>query len=318
MLSTYLRLIDEQRAANPQFQKDYRLKALPTLRQTSTEAINNLTRWSNAQFTGVIERDTPLYSDVNDVYYYEFVDLGVRTQTSFIDWRYFYIPVSKYNELIATARAGILPEYKVYNVDTVSIETIQTKSPPLSPFTRANSSFYTPPFTNNLHPLVPNFLFTGYSFLNKKGFMIYEYNDFKMFTDHISITYYSVLRPLNFFISTEIVEQYALESDFTNLSLINRPPAYLEIYTELPDLRYTGRSTTKEFNNFRKWYEYIRHIDGLPFDRVIIPYAPTPLSIDFVNVEINNAYMGLAFNQVVNTQTLSINQVSSNNKISLQ
>lgn len=317
MLSTYLRLIDEQRINNPNYRKDYRLKALPTLNKTSLEAIRELARWSNSQFIGVIERNTPLYSDTNDVYYYEFINLGVRTQTNFTDWKFFYVPVSKYDELITETSSNILPSYKVYNVDTVKVETILTKSPPLCPFTRPNSIFYNLPSTNNLHPLVPNFLFTGFSFLDKRGFMIYEYNDFKMYTDHISITYYSVLRPLSFFIPSSSVEQYALEDDFIRMSLIGRPPNYLEIYTNLPTLKYTGKSTTENFNNFRKWYEYKRYFNGFPFDNVLLPYAPTPLSIDFVNVEVNNATMGILFNQTVNTQSISINQVSSNNKISL-
>ena len=318
MLSNYLKLIAEQRLQNPLHPKDYRLNSLPKFTKTSHKAIEELVRWSNSQFTGVIERQIPLYPDVNDTYYYEFVDLGVRTKTDFTDWKFFYIPVSKYDDLIAAARTGILPSYKVYNVDTASVDTILTKSPPLTPFTRPNSTFFNLPIVSNLHPLLSNFIFTGHSFLDKQGFMIYEYNDFKKFMDDITVTYYSKLRPLNFFIPSSLVEEYALEDDFSNLSLISKPPSYLELYTNLPTLKFSGKSTTQEFNKFRKWYEYNRYIDGFPFDTVILPYAPTPLSIDFVNVEVNNASMSLVFNQVINTQSLSLNQVSSNNKISLQ
>ena len=154
MLSNYLKLIAEQRLQNPLHPKDYRINSLPRFNKTSTKAIEELVRWSNSQFTGVIERQIPLYSDVTDVYYYEFIDLGVKSKTDFTDWKFFYIPVSKYDELIAAARTGILPSYKVYNVDTVTVDTILTKSPPLTPFTRPNSTFFNLPTVSNLHPLL--------------------------------------------------------------------------------------------------------------------------------------------------------------------
>jgi len=319
MLSTYLTLIKAQRAANPNRQKDYRAFPLPRqILKTSINAIEDLARRPNSKFIGIIKRDIPLYSDVEDVYYYEFIDLGARTRSNFVDWVFWYIPVSKYTELLAATNTAILPSYQIYNVDTAQVETILTQTQPLIPFIRPNSTFFNASYTNNTHPLIDNFIFTGYSFLDKKGFMIYEYNDYKMFADDITISYYSTLRPLNFFVPSVVVEEYALDIDVNMLRLVGKPPGYLEIYTGLPDLRASGRSTTEDFSSFRKWYEYIRYIDGQPFNRVLLPYAPTSLSINFVNVHLKNSQMSLIFKQSFNQQALSINQTSSNNKISIQ
>lgn len=319
MLSTYLTLIQEQRLNNPNRQKDYR--AIPLARQsnrTSIQAIEDLARRPTARLSSIVERAIPLYSDVEDVYYYEFVDLGALSRSSFPDWLYWYIPLSRYNELLSSTNVEILPSYKVYNVDTATVETITTQNQTLISYARPNSTFYNVPYTNNIHPLLDNFIFTGYSFLDKKGFMIYEYQDYKMYADDITITYYSVLRPLNFFLSSSIVEEYGLEIDIDMLRLVGRPPGYLEIYTGLPDLRATGKSTTEDFSNVRKWYEYIRYINGQPYDKVLLPFIPTSLSIDFVDIQLNNSNVGLLFKQTHNQQNLAINQISSNNKISIQ
>lgn len=319
MLNTYLTLIQTQRINNPTREKDYRTFPLAKrINTTSLEAIQDLARRPNSQFIGIIKRDIPLYSDVEDVYYYEFINLGIRSQSTFVDWQFWYIPVSKYTSLLSYTSPNILPSYKIYNVDTAKVTTVITKTQPLIPFNRPNTYFYNTPYNNNLHPLLSNFIFTGYSFLDKNGFMIYEYNDFKMFTDHISISYYSMLRPLNFFIPSSIANGYGLEVDINMLRLLNKPPNYLEIYTGLPDLRATNKSTTSSFSNIRKWYEYIRYIDGQPFNKILLPYMPTSLSIDFVNVQLNNSQMSILFKQGFNQQTLSINQFSSNNKISIQ
>jgi len=318
MLSTYLALIQEQRAAHPNREKDYRAFPLARKLTTSTDAITDLARRPNTKFIGITERSIPLYSDVEDVYYYEFVNLGARSQSSFPDWEFWYIPVTKYTELLAATTPDKVPSYQVYNVDTALVETIETLSQPLIPYVRPNSTFFNISYSNNKHPLIDNFIYTGHSFLDKRGFMIYEYNDYKMFADDITITYYSVIRPLNFFIPSTTVQEYALVVDTSVLRLIGRPPGYLEIYTELPDLRATGKSTTEDFSPVKKWYEYVRYFDGQPFNKVLLPYAPTSLSIEFVKVQLNNAQSGLVFNQVDNIQALSINQTSYNNKISIQ
>lgn len=318
MLTTYLRLIKEQRKEHPLHPKDYRALPLPRLLSTSDEAITNLKTRPNSILTSIIKRDIPRYSDTEDVYYYEFVELGLKSRTSFPDWQFWYIPVSKYDDLIAATNISKVPSYKIYNVQTASVDTVPTKTQPLVPFVRPNSTFYSQSYVDNLHPLLYNFVFTGYSFLDKKGFMVYEYQDYKMYADDITVTYYSLLRPTNFFIKSNQAAGYALELTARLIKFEGAPPGQLEVYTGLPDLRATGKSTTSDFSNYRKWYEYIRYIDGQPFDRILLPYAPTSLSIDFVKLELNNSSMSLMFNLTNNTQAIAINQISSNNKISIQ
>lgn len=318
MLTTYLKLIQEQRLENPNNQKDYRLLELPRLLSTSSEEIKKLKARPNVVFTNIIKRNTPRYKDTEDVYYYEFVDLGLQSRTSFPDWEFWYVPVSKYSELVNEVGDSILPSYQTYNVQTKEIETIKTLTQPLISYPRPSVTFYTRSFFNNTHPLLNHFIFTGHSFLDKKGYMIYEYQDYKMFSDDISITYYSILRPLNFFIKSNLVKEYGIETTTQLLKFIGKPPNYLELYTGVPDLRATGRSTTRDFSNIRRWYEYIRYIDDQPFDKILLPYAPTSLSTDFVKIELNKSAMSLVFNLTNNIQALSINQTSSNNKISIQ
>lgn len=320
MIDNYLDLIQAQRIKNPNFPKDYRLIYLPTkLKEFNfNEEYQKLISYPNVKFTNVVYRTTPLYKNIKDNYYYEFVDIGVGYNTTLEDWKYFYIPLNKGDLLLNT---NLLPFYKYYNTNNSLLQKQYPIFQILIPFIKLNNYFYNTPLTINKHPLSPIFQFTGYRYLNKEGLMLYEYIDSSLYNDDDTITYYSLIRPLNFYNSSSIANKYTLTVDTRLNSFKDSPPESLEIYVDnldnLDDLRFTGNTTTSNFNSNKKWYEYTIYKLGQPFNKVLLPYAPTNLSLDFVRLQLNYTDIGFKYNNVYNKQYISLNQVSSDNIINL-
>lgn len=317
MINNYLDLIIKQRLKNPNHQKDYRLIYLPTktINFNILEEYEKLVSYPNVIFSNVIYRSTPLYKNLKDNYYYEFVDIGAGYKTTFEDWKFFYVPLSESSFLI---NQGLLPFFNFYSIDSPTIQKQHPSFQILTPSIRLSDYFYNTPSSNNKHPLSSIFNFTGYSYLNKEGQMLYEYIDTYSYNDDSEITYYSSLRPIDFYNSSSIVNQYALEIDNSLLFLEGAPPSFLELYENtFLDLKFTGKTTTTNFSKVKKWYEYLNFKNGQPFNKIILPYMPTTLSLDFVRLQLNNTNIGFKYNNIFNKQYLSLNQVSSNNIINL-
>lgn len=322
MINNYLDLINLQRIKNPNYPKDYRLISLPTKLTNfnfSTE-YQKLSSYPNVKFTNVIYRSTPLYKNLKDNYYYEFVDIGAGYKTNFEDWKFFYIPISESTNLI---NVDLLPFYFYYDTTTASLKKQYPNCQILIPTIRLDNYFYSTPAIDSKHPLSFIFTFTGYRYLNKDGQMLYEYVDSSLYNDDDSITYYSFIRPTNFYNSSSIVNQYGLTANKSLDSLKDFPPEKLELYlidqykNTLEDLRFTGNITTTNFNSNKKWYEYTIYRFGQPFNKIILPYPPTNLSLDFVRLELNNTNIGFKYNNIFNNQYISLNQTSLNNTINL-
>lgn len=318
MINNYLDLIYKQRIKHPLYQKDYRLIYLPQkIKEFNLQdELNILISFPNIKFCNVVYRPTPLYKNLKDNYYYEFIETGAGSTTTLEDWRFFYFPLSFSQALI---NEELLPYYFYYDVTTQQIRKEYPTFQSLIPFTKSSDYFYNIANENNKHPLSPIFTFTGFTFLNKEGNMLYEYKDTSSYNDHNEVEFYSLIRPLNFFNSSSITTKYSLELDIELLFLEGAPPSFLEIYNKssLEDLRFTGKTTTPNFNNFKKWYEYSNYINGQSFNKILLPYVPTNLSLDFVKIQLNNTNVGFIYNTTFNQQSLKIKQNSLNNIIKL-
>jgi len=317
MINNYLDLIFQQRNKNPLYQKDYRLIYLSS-RLNSLDELNKLKQWPNIKFTNVVYRPTSLYKDVKDNYYYELIDTGITSNTTFEEWKFFYIPLSKYNDLI-NIYPNILPTYQYYDIKQASNILIQTISYQiLIPYSRPNIHYYKTSNEKNKHPLASLFRFTGYSFLGPTGDMLYEYIDTSTYCDDETVTYYSNMRPLYFHNDSYVISTYALQNENSLFSQKYNPPSKAELYLGIiEELQFTGKVTTKDFSSIKKWYEYNIIETSQQVGKILLTSAPTNLSLDFVKLQLNNTDIGFKFNLTFNTSYISINQTSSNNKIIL-
>lgn len=319
MLSDYLQLIDKQRIKQPLFPKDYRLINLPQKLITAEEEYTKLLQWPNTFLCNVIYRTNPLFPNIKDNYYYEFIDIGAGYRTTFEDWRYFYIPLSYKNRLIQDNKLNTINYYDVTKSSNIEQLTITTQL--LIPYERLNNFFFSSPNNLSNHLLIPNFLFTGFSFLNKQGVLLYEYRDTQNYADDNSVTYYSEFVPNNFYMKSSVIKRYAIEKEPALIQHEGNPPSKLYIQKSskliLDDLRFTGYSTNSNFSPVKKWYEYNFYKNNQPFTKVLLPYLPTNKSLDFVKIGMNQTTIGFKFDNIINTQSLTINQTSQNNIIKL-
>lgn len=314
MLNDYINLIQLQRQKNKLYQKDYRILTLPRQNLTAAEAFNNFNKFPNAFLSNVIYRDF-LYKNNEENYFYEFVDKGVGYNTTLEDWRFFYIPLSYYSNIISR-----LPSFKYYDINQGPfIQNYNTNSS----FMYLDSGIKTKNYyllntnSNNYHPLLPHFMFTGKIMFSKQGKAVYEYKDIKGYSDDETILYLSFLPPNEVKINSFIV----LDSQFDTVTYdLDNPPEkllFLNSEDENLDLRFTGRITNQNFSKVKKWYEYSEYINGFPFNQIILPNSPTDSNLGFIKIQLFNKTKGLAFNNVTNEQNLSINQNSQNKQIKL-
>lgn len=311
ILNNYLDLIEKQRIKFPNHKKDYDLISLPPSFQSVSEVIEELSRWPNAFVTGIIYRNIPLYKNNNENYYYEFIDIGNIRNSNIENWRYFYIPLSFANDLN-------IPKFKFYDINISSnIQKYNYIQPDLFINNLTNEFFYIITVEEYIHPLLPNFIFTGRCKLNSQGIMLYEYIDTKEYFNINSVSYLSNLSPLNFYIPTTILNNNQVTKDILNIELIGSNPSKLNIYSNLEDLRYTGYSTTDQFSKVKKWYEYYLYENGFPVTRVLLDSPPTNLNLNSIYINYNNLHIGLNLHSTDNTQYLNINQTSNNKIINL-
>jgi hypothetical protein len=314
MLSEYINLIFEQRGLNPLHNKDHRLIELPKRNKSFNTEISELAKWPTAFLSNIIYRQNDLFADVTDNYYYEFIHKGEGYTLK--NWKYFYIPVSKYNELNnAIALENILPSFFYYDLNINSqINLFFPKEVFLYLNDISQSYFYLRTNSANKHPLLSHFVFTGKCFFSKASELIYEYKDTLGYTDDESVTYFSKIRPKEiYYLSSNVIKQH-LEKEIQIQDLIGMPPDKLEFYdeTNFLNLKFTGYTTNYKFSKYKKWFEYYSYLDGQPFEKILLPNPPTKSSLDFVVASLFSKSVGFAFNQINNEQRIIINQISSN------
>jgi len=316
MLNNYLNLIAEQRLANPNFKKDHYALPLSKRNKTAADEWADIQRYVHARVVNIILRETPLFSDTEELYYYELVDTSPAYRTTFTEWKYFYLPVDAY---AATLIANdYLPSINYYDVETETYEVRYPTTQFLYPIARPRSYYIDTPLVNHTHPYAEHFIYTGINISNNNGKVIYEYADYKMLADDITVTYYSDINPKNFEFRSENTEFFGIKEEFSLIDLIGQPASRLLWDSEgLPDYRFTGRITTRQFSKAVQWYEYDTFVNNQMSDKILLPDPPTLKSLDFVNVAASGEQMSLHFPIGYNRQRIIYKQTSSNNKIIL-
>lgn len=313
MLIDYIELINQQRINNPLHKKDYRLINIPKYNTEFNTAINELNKYPNAFIVNIIKRDTPLYKNTTDIFYYEFVDIGVGYNTTLKNWKYFYIPISEFTNI-----QNRVPSFNYYDVE-ISDRLINQHLTFNTMFINNNlNNDYSLNSNKEQHPLLKNFIFTGGCSLLKNGTMVYEYKDYKEYTDEQSVSYLSNIAPINVYIKSSYLEENQFSNDPTLENIVFKPPSKLNLYNLNLQLEYTGRSTNERFSSHKKWYEYYAYVNGFVEDQIILPYKPTDKNLNFVNIYSYNKNMGINLPQSINTQSLSINQTSINKIIKIK
>lgn len=316
MLNNYLNLIAEQRVNFPNFRKDHYGIPLARRNKTAADEWADIQRYVHARVVNIINRNTPLFTDTEELYYYEFVDTSPAYRTTFTDWKYFYLPVEAYSAtLIAN---DYLPSIKYYDVETETYEVRYPTSQFLYPIARPRTYYIDTPLINQTHPYAEHFIYTGINVSNNNGRIIYEYADYKMLADDITVTYYSEINPKNFEFRSDNVEFFGMREEFSLLEFLDAPPTrLLWAADDLPDYRFSGRITTRQFSKAVQWYEYNVFNNNQLFDKILLPDPPTLKSLEFVTVANSGAQMSLHFPIGYNRQRIIYKQTSSNNKIVL-
>jgi len=298
MLNTYIRLINEQRLNHPNFSKDH--YALPLVRKNKTAADEwaDIQKYVHARVINIISKTSPAY------------------RTTFTEWKYFYLPVEAYSSTLITN--NYLPFIKYYDVETETYEVIYPTSQFLFPIATPRSYYIDIPLINQTHPYAEHFIYTGINVSNNNGKIIYEYVDYKLLADDITITYYSEINPKNFEFKSDNVEFFGIREEFSLLEFLDSPPSkLLWSADEIPDYRFSGRITTRQFSKSTQWYEYNVFINNQLVDKVLLPNKPTLKSLEFVNIAEGEKQMSLHFPIGYNRQRIIYKQTSSNNKIVL-
>jgi len=314
MLSNYLQTIESQRDNNPNFKKDYYMLPLIRKNTTSLKEWEEIQRYTNTRVINIIQRTTPYFTDTQELYYYELVDTSPSYRTTFINWKYFYLPVEQYSQTLIDN--NLLPSLKYYDVETVSYKLIYPTKQYLYASTRPGSYYTDSPLVNQTHPYSDNFIYTGINVSNNNGKVIYEYVDYKMLTDHISVLYYSDIKPKNYDLNADNADFFSLVDSFSLLEFIDAPPSKLMWSSNIkPDYRFTGRITNKQFSKSKEWYEYNLFSDNQPVKKVLLPDAPTLKDLNFVNIKSESKKKSLHFPIGYNRQRIIYKQTSTNNKI---
>lgn len=314
MLNNYLKLIQEQRNKNPIYQKDHYSFYLNKKNRTTIKEWEDIQRYNNARVINIVARETPLFKDTEEIYYYEFVDTSPSYKTKFNEWKYFYLPVETYKQTLINN--NYLSSLNYYNAEEQIYKLIYPIKQYLYPLNRPKTYYINNSFINQTHPYSNNYIYTGIYTSNNNGEVIYEYVDYKMLTDDITITYYSNIPPNNYELRSKEAEYFSLKEEVALISYINRPPSILEWSSSfIPNYKFTGRSTTKQFSKGKTWYEYNVFINNQVAYQILLPHKPTLKNIDFVKIQLENKQMGLTFPIGYNIQRVIYKQISSNNKI---
>lgn len=322
-LSNYINLILEQRKNYPRYSKHYYTNPLsPFVNLTAQEVAADLLTYNAAEFTNTIEVTRPLYSDVDDLVYYEFVNSTFIPNGTLSDWRYFYIPVSfRDPSFLIEGQPFIdqvpLPYFNRYNAYEQEVERVYPHKPFMHRIINRPSVYsFGEPLQSQRHPFGNHFLFTGNFYLKPNiNKYVYEYIDYQQVAHYATTILHSDIPPIGFYpLSNRVVDNSWSDALNTGIGL---PPVTLDWTGDvLPDLRSSGRLTNQYFAGKHLWHEYVLYIDDQPTDRYLLPDPPTSLDLNYVKVFLGGD-MGINLPIQFNTQTIKYKQISNNNYLSL-
>lgn len=332
-LLRYIELVTDQRENYPKYPKEHYFNPLPAFLNTAAYYLQQLKSSPSFKYVATIERQSTLYSDVEDLIYYEFIDYTFGVNKTLDNWRYLYIPVSFRDEIVEgalTFKEKYLPYIYRYEVKTASVEKIYPDTPYvhhviLNPTAQTAASTARPnvydfesPKQHQRHPFGEHFLYTGNHFLaSNSGKMIYEYVDYQQIHDFIEVIYQSLIPPTNHRFQSNLLQEFAIDGIHYNREDLFRKdymPSVYEWQGSLPDLRATGQYTNANFSSKKRWYEYVEFQNEFPIYTILLPHPPTNRPITFVDVGLGKQ-MGIKLPTQFNTQTIKRKQTSSNNKI---
>lgn len=312
----YITEINKQRELYPKYKKQHYFNNLPNYTFNFEEIFDEIKIYNKKQlvFVSIIELENPLYPEIDDLLYAEFVDFSRNTNSSLNRWKFYYVPVSYFDlevEQGITFKEKFLPYMYNYNVKTKSVKRIYPLDPFLFRFKPPETYSLVNPLPTNLHPLANNFVFTGKYFLtNNSGQFIFEYNDYKGFRDYFGIKYYSSIKPIDFHIYTSNINAASIQQINPALNENSIPEEYTWAPGETYNLFFTGNKTTKSFSTKTTWFTYLlTNEDGLDFE-VLINSMPINTSIDFVKKELGASPTINIFPKS-NSQSITYNQKSN-------
>lgn len=318
--TNYISLIEEQRQRYPNQPKNHYFRFLPRFNVTAQSVFDELVLrpFQQMKFVNTVEFDKSLYSDVEDLIYAEFVNYSLFPNSSLNKWRYYYIPQSYFNTIVegtTTFKEKYMPYQWHYDTTTEVVEKLYPEEPFLFSIKRPGMySFYTP-FPENVHPYAPSFIFTGVYFINNNsGKYIYEYVDFKQFFDFGEITYYSNIRPVQFYVPRQNINQSSF-NPIEEADTILIPKAQTWAPSENFRFFYLHETSNQVLSKKRRLYTYSKstiEIEDTSVKITLFEEPPVDATYDLVNVHLGGN-MGLNILVTPNKQTLSYNQTSSNN-----
>ena len=145
---------------------------------------------NSTQCSGIIKTISPIVTNTDSLYYYEFVHK--ETPDIFARRNYYYAPIEELPRIKIR-----VPFYNVVDFNKgVSTLTFFNKDT-LFKKTLNSSSLQTTSFTDNIHPLLNHFIFSGKIYLLNNKF-VYEYYDKEEIFDSSQVNYYSLQEPENF------------------------------------------------------------------------------------------------------------------------
>lgn len=309
-LARYVELVNEQRANFPGYDKYHYSNPIINFTKTAADVVADLLTFPSAYYINTIETINPLYSDVEDFIYLEYVDTSFVTAGTLSDWRYFYIPVSL-RASVETQKP--LPYYNHYNAGMALVERVYPTKPFMYSLDRPSLYTFAEPLKTHRHPFGDHYLFTGNFYLKPNiNKYVYEYIDFKQISEYGRVILYSDIAPVGFYPLANRLNRVSFQD--TPPANVQLPPSQLSWVGSLPDLRFTGRITNETFAPNHPWFEYRLYVDDLPIERYILPDPPTTLSLDYVSTFLGED-MGINIPIHSNNQRIKYKQVSANQNL---
>ena len=319
-LTRYTELLALQRENHPRYSKYHFSLPIINFTKTALETAEELLTFPSAYYVNTIEVGNPLYTDVEDFFYYEFIVTSLVTSGTLSDWLYFYIPVS-YND--PTFQIGgspfidqiTLPYYKYYDSSIGLAERVYPHKPFMFSLPRPNIYTFAEPLRSQRHPFGNHFLFTGNFYLKSNiNKYVYEYVDYQQVSEYGYVILFSDIPPLDFYPLANRINNNSFREERSND--VQLPPGRLAWTGNMPDLRFTGRITNETFAGNQPWFEYRSYTNDQPIDRVILPDPPTYLPLDYVKVFFGED-MGINIPTHSSTQQIKYRQISTNQKLLL-
>lgn len=307
----YLNRIQTQRTNNPKYKKDYYINAIPSYELTVEQMLILFEQQPSTKFLNIITRRQPLYTNTLDLSYYEYATT-INDINKVENTLYFYIPISYKQYLIDKEKLPYLNKYNVHDTSLIKVypdgEIIIRKTLPIEYRQEVRNNDFTK------HPLCDNYSYLGLYYVLANGETVYVYYDENELHDSSEVIYLSKYKPLKDF-DYDLISLYNFELD----ELIGGAPSEQYYPNDkdylLPSLRFTGRVTTKEYNKYIKYYEYIES-EGFAV-RVLLPYPPTNKNIFYVFNRQYNLDNSIFLTNKDSRQRIGYTQRSTNKVIQL-